>query len=67
MENRHYYRPYEIAERFQVSLSYVYFLIRKKKIKTVKIGRLHRIPRKEYCRICRGSNGCLPCSYEQSN
>ncbi len=63
MEDRHYYRPDEIAERFQVSLSYVYFLIRKKKIRTVKIGRLHRIPREEYCRICRGSNGCETCKF----
>ena len=66
-EDRHYYRPDEIAERFQVSLSYVYFLIRKKKIRTVKIGRLHRIPRKEYCRICRGCNGCGSCPYQQAN
>ena len=62
-QERHYYRPDEIAERFQVSLSYVYFLIRKK-LRSVKIGRLHRIPRKEYCRICRGSNGCEVCTFE---
>ncbi len=65
-EERHYYRPDEIAERFQVSLSYVYFLIRKKKIRSVKIGRLHRIPRREYCRMCRGSNGCLTCIFSKN-
>lgn len=63
-EGRHYYRPDEIAERFQVSVSYVYFLIRKKKIETVKIGRLHRIPKHEYCKICHGSNGCLECLFK---
>jgi excisionase family DNA binding protein len=64
MEDRHYYRPNEIAQRFQVSLSYVYFLIRSKKIKAVKIGRLHRIPKKEYCRLCKGTNGCEPCTFK---
>lgn len=66
MEEKRYFRPDEIAKRFQLSLSYVYFLIRKKEIKTVKIGRLHRIPRKEYCRICQGSNGCKFCTFERS-
>ncbi|MBN1567919.1 MAG: helix-turn-helix domain-containing protein [Acidobacteria bacterium] len=64
MEERQYYRPDEIAEHFQVSVSYVYFLIRKKKIRAVKIGRLHRIPREEYCRLCQGSNGCTSCTYQ---
>ncbi|MBN2243856.1 MAG: excisionase family DNA-binding protein [Acidobacteria bacterium] len=50
-----------------MSLSYVYFLIRKGKIRAVRIGRLYRIPRKEYCRICRGSNGCSPCPHQQTD
>ena len=53
MEDRHFYRPDEIAERFQVSRSLVYFLIRTKKIRAVRVGRLIRIPKEEYCRICR--------------
>ena len=67
MEDRHYYRPNEIAQRFEVSLSYVYFLIRNKRIKTVKIGRLHRIPKKEYCRLCSGTDGCEPCTLKAAH
>jgi excisionase family DNA binding protein len=59
MEERRYYRPVEIAERFQISLSYVYFLIRKKKIRTVRIGRLIRIPSEERQRICYGEKEAL--------
>jgi excisionase family DNA binding protein len=54
ISQKRYFRPDEIAKHFQVSVSYVYYLIRKKKIRSVKIGRLHRISREEYCRICFG-------------
>ncbi len=63
MEDRHYYRPDEIAKRFQVSRSLVYYLIRKKKIKAVRISGLIRIPREEFCRLCQGSNGCEICKF----
>jgi excisionase family DNA binding protein len=60
-EERQYYRPDEVAEHFRISRSYVYFLIRHKKIRAVKIGRLIRISREEYCRICQGINEFKAC------
>lgn len=61
--DRRYYRPDEVANHFQVSVSYVYSMIRKRQVQSVRIGRLHRIPRKEYCRMCRGTGACQVCSY----
>ena len=66
-EDRRYFRPDEIAKSFQVSLSYVYFLIRKNKIRSIKIGRLHRIPRREYCRLCSGDDECHDCEFRRNN
>jgi excisionase family DNA binding protein len=50
---KQFYRPDEVAERFRVSRSYVYWLIRKGKLKAVRIGRLIRIPKDECCKIAK--------------
>jgi excisionase family DNA binding protein len=65
-EDRHFFRPDEFANRFRISLSYVYLLIQNKEINAVKIGRVWRIPKKSYCQKCQGCNGCSPCTWSRS-
>jgi excisionase family DNA binding protein len=61
MTDRHYFRPDEFADRFHISLSYVYLLIQRKELRAITIGSILRIPRSEYCRYCAGTNGCAEC------
>jgi excisionase family DNA binding protein len=65
-EDRHFYRPDEFAQRFQISVKSVYRLIGHKKLKAIIIGGVIRIPKKEYCRYCKAMNGCDPCTWSMS-
>jgi excisionase family DNA binding protein len=59
---KEYYLPAEISEKFRISISYVYFLLRRKEIQATKIGRVYRIPRAEYClHFCKGTGICVDC------
>jgi len=61
-EERHFFRPDEFAERFQISKRQVYRMIQSGKISVIFIGKCVRIPREEYCRFCDGTSGCIPCN-----
>jgi excisionase family DNA binding protein len=52
LPGKRFFRPDEVAEHFRVSRSYVYWMVRNKKLKAVKIGKLIRVPREECRRIC---------------
>jgi hypothetical protein len=64
-EDRHFFRPDEFADRFRISLRSVYRMIKRKKILVVDINGMLRIPKKEYCKFCRASNGCRPCEWKE--
>jgi excisionase family DNA binding protein len=58
-----YYLPKEIADHFRYSLSFVYWLARKKKLRAARIRRQLRIPRGEVCRVfCQGTGECEDCT-----
>ncbi|MBC7075465.1 MAG: helix-turn-helix domain-containing protein [Syntrophomonadaceae bacterium] len=44
MEEQKYFTPQEIAEKFKVKKSTVYFWIREGKLRAVRLGSLIRIP-----------------------
>ncbi len=59
-----YFLPIEIADRYRYSVSFVYLLVRKKRLGYAKVGRQIRIPRKEVCRVfCQGTGDCDLCLY----
>lgn len=60
-----YYLPVEVADKYRYSVSFIYYLIRKKELKAAKIRRQIRIPSKEICRMfCQGTGDCTPCFWE---
>ncbi len=62
-EQKRYYRPDEMAKMLNVSRSMVYFWIRNGQVKAKRFGKLYRIPKSEYCRMCSGGNECAVCSH----
>ncbi len=59
-----YFLPIEIADRYRVSIRFVYRLVRRKNLDHAKIGRVIRIPQREVCRyFCQGTGSCPLCSY----
>ena len=64
--SRHWYSPKEFADRFCLSRSFVYLMIRRGDLKAAIIGGVYRIPKKEYCRNCQGMNGCRICLWSRS-
>lgn len=61
-----FYLPIEVADRFRYSVSFIYFLVRRKKLRAVKIGRKVRIPQKEICRFfCQGEGECDSCPFRE--
>ena len=62
LPEKDYYLPKEIAFHFRYSVSFVYWLARKNKIKAARIRRQMRIPRSEVCRVfCQGTGSCPNC------
>jgi excisionase family DNA binding protein len=67
MNTEKYFLPIEVAEKYRYSKSFVYFLVRKKKIASTKIGRHIRIPGNEVCRVfCKGTGTCSPCPLKKN-
>lgn len=67
---KYYYLPAEIAARFQYSSSFIYWMVRKGKIKASRIDRSVRIPRSEICNhFCHGTDDeCTDkCRYKPEN
>jgi excisionase family DNA binding protein len=68
LADKDYYLPKEIALQFRYSVSFVYWMARKKKIGSARIRRQIRIPRDEVCRVfCQGTGRCPKCELRGKN
>lgn len=62
MNTEKYFLPIEIAQTYRYSVSFIYFLVRRKALRAVKVRRQIRIPAKEVCRVfCKGTGSCAQC------
>jgi len=62
LDDRHFFRPDEFSKELRISISQVYRMIHTGEIISVRIRKQLRIPKQEYCRFCRGTGKCHPCT-----